>query len=226
MPSICKASFKQLKTQLEDKQRIVFLTLENLQEYISLPAFIWDLYNSGKMTPVALTDIIRHALLAIYGGFWIDSVIYITGHPFRYMLDNSFYTIRFYDTSSPLLDASRGKWTNNFFYVKEGKILPLFCYNALLHLWNKYKRIIDYLQLDYIIWAGYQNIPEIKQLVDSVPINNRNIRLLNSKFNDEYDEYEFKQICENQHVHLINRHLNYNLKTSQGKMTFYGRIVG
>ena len=226
MPEICKASYRQLQTQLEDNQRIFFLTFDNIHEYIELPDYIWELHQHGVMTPVALTDIIRHQLLATMGGVWIDSQIFVTGKPFHEMLKYELFTVRFDDVNYILQDASRGKWVNGFLCVQgNGKLFSLYCYNALIYLWKRHRRIIDYLQLDYIIWAAYRSIPEIAKLLDAIPINNPQIRLLNSKFNEEFDEGQFRELTKTQHIHLVNRHINYSTLTQNGKLTYYGKIL-
>lgn len=224
MPKWCNACVDQLDMQLEQKQKQIFLTFKNISEYIDLPDYIYDLLHSGKMTNVAFTDILRHALLAAYGGVWIDSAIYTTNRPFRNLNQYKFWTVNFADDNYVLQDASRGKWINGLIYSTAGGGVSVFCYNALLYLWKRRDRIIDYLQLDYIIWIAYNKLPEVKQLIDAVPVSNCNIRELNSHFNDIYDRKEFEEITKNQDIHLVNRHISY-LEEYEGKPTVYGVLV-
>lgn len=196
MPKWCNTCVEQLDTQLEQNQKKFFLSFDNISEYVDLPDYIYDLLHSGKMTNVAFTDILRHALLAAYGGVWIDSAIYTTNRPFRDLKQYKFWTVNFADDDYVLQDASRGKWINGLLYSKAGGEICVFCYNALLYLWKKRERIIDYLQLDYIIWIAYTKLPEIKQLIDAVPVSNCNIRELNSHFNDIYDMEKFEEIIK------------------------------
>lgn len=50
---------------------------QNLAEYISLPD--WILSKRSKMTTAHFSDIIRVALLSVYGGIWIDATVYMSG---------------------------------------------------------------------------------------------------------------------------------------------------
>lgn len=194
MPEWCKACYHQLSTHITPEQKIEFICIDNLQEWIDVPQEIMELFKLGIMKPVAFSDIIRHMLLATYGGLWIDSAIFVTGSPFVNMITYDFYTVHFYDDASRNDDASRGKWINGFIYSNGPNMLSLYCYNALLYLWNQHSVIIDYLQLDYIIWTAYNAIPEITRMIDDVPINNEHIRLLNDRLNNEYDNKIVQQI--------------------------------
>lgn len=224
MPEWCNTCVDQLGTQLEQNQKMFFLSFDNISEYVDLPDYIYDLLHCGKMTNVAFSDVLRHALLAAYGGIWIDSAIYITNRPFRDLKQYKFWTVNFADDNYVLQDASRGKWINSLLYSKVRGEISVFCYSALLYLWKKRERIIDYLQLDYIIWTAYTRLPEIKRLIDAVPISNCSIRVLNSHLNDIYDKTIFEEITRNQDIHLVNRHISY-LKEYEGKPTIYGVLT-
>lgn len=72
------------------------LSKDNLSQYIQLSDFIKQKVDSGAITLTHLSDIIRMALLAKYGGFWIDSTVYVTKPIMGY--DLPFYSIRQHDS--------------------------------------------------------------------------------------------------------------------------------
>ena len=59
-------------------KKIFVLSEENVEKYVVLPKYIVDKKNKGMISIAAYTDLIRAALLTHYGGFWIDSTVYLT----------------------------------------------------------------------------------------------------------------------------------------------------
>ena len=60
-------------------RKIILLTKNNLNQYVSLPRCIIKKYNLGIITHTHFSDVVRVALLCEHGGTWIDSTVLLTG---------------------------------------------------------------------------------------------------------------------------------------------------
>lgn len=225
MPDLCHACLNNLRKILPQDAQIHFITYDNYLSYIDVPQNIVDKFKKGAMCPTNYSDIIRYALLATYGGAWIDAAIYLSEDVFEEAFKHETYTPRFYREGHKLEDASRGRWVGGCWLSKNSNVLFKYVYDSLIHFWNAHNKAVEYLAVDYIIWSAYCNIKEIKQLLDNIPINNEDIRLLNNNLAQEYTPELFEQILKNQKIHLINRHKDYPIETKSGKKTIYGHIL-
>lgn len=223
MPEICKKCVDNIKQKLPHKAEVIFLTYENYLSYIEIPEDIVKKHKEGKISPTNYTDIIRYGLLAKYGGAWIDSSIYFTGDILDKVLAYEIYSPKF--ENERLEDASRGKWVGGCWFSQQGNILFEFTYDALLYFWRKHNKAIDYLAADYILWTGYTELEEARKLIDGIPIDNENIRLLNNYLYEAYDQQIFQDILKKNQIHILNRHPDYPFYDEDGKETFYGHLV-
>lgn len=223
LPEICKKCVDNIKQKLPYKAEVIFLTYENYLSYIDIPEDIVQKHMEGKINPTNYTDIIRYGLLAKYGGAWIDSSIYFSGDILDNVLAYEIYSPKF--ENERLEDASRGKWVGGCWFSQKGNTLFKFTYDSLLYFWRKHNKAIDYLAADYILWTGYTELEEAKKLIDSIPIDNENIRLLNNYLYETYDQHLYQEILKKNQIHILNRHPNYPCYDDNGKETFYGHLV-
>jgi hypothetical protein len=67
-------------------------------------------FEAGKMSITALSDILRVTLLAQYGGFWIDSTVFISDHFPMEFIQRDYYAQRMYDPVKWKHEACKGRW--------------------------------------------------------------------------------------------------------------------
>ena len=71
----------EIKINTEDNLldfNIVILCENNIKDYINLPDHIMKKYFEGKISRTHFSDILRVAILAQYGGLWLDSTVFCT----------------------------------------------------------------------------------------------------------------------------------------------------
>lgn len=225
LPELCRACVEQMKKTHPQNAELVFLTNANYKDYIGFPDYINEKYEAGLISAANFSDVLRYGLLSTYGGVWVDAAILLTGNTLQRAVDSNIFTVRFYEKNEKLLDASRGKWIGGFWAGTDEVLTFKYCYESLLHLWSKHDLAIEYLACDYIIWSAYSQIESIREEIDSIPVNNKNIRLLNLSLNEKYSAEKMKAILESNDVHLINRHLEYMTETNKGEPTIYGHLI-
>lgn len=225
MPDICHACLNRMRKVLPKKFQLIMLTYDNYLSYIDIPDDIVQKHERGIISAPNYSDIIRFALLSMYGGVWLDATIYLTKDIVSTMLEKEFYTVKFYEENKPIRDASRGKWTGFFCAAYKGSILACFVYDSLIYYWKKHDLAIDYLAVDYVIWAGYAKVLKIKKIIDDVPNNNETFDLLNQMFEKAATKESIELLMHSNGFYKINRHRNYKKETDDGQQTIYSYIV-
>lgn len=75
-PELVKACWRSVRANCSEKFRI--LDEKSLSDYIHLPEYIMEKWNSGKIKPAHFTDICRVELLSRYGGLWLDATDFVS----------------------------------------------------------------------------------------------------------------------------------------------------
>ncbi len=225
MPPIVKTCFKILNRRIPENFEVHLITLNNYREYIDFPKCVEELFSEGKMTFTELSNVLRFELLARYGGLWIDSTVYLTDN-----LPNEFYTEDFYgqkmtDDRNSKHEPCRGMWSGFLIRSSKNGIIPCYLRECYELWWQKYDKVIDYVDFDYFLLVAYNNLPQVKQLIDSVTPNNENIFGLVKVLNDEFSEEKFEEYKKTNVLHKLSYKGRLTEKTADGKETFYGHIL-
>jgi hypothetical protein len=153
-PPIVQAAYASIQREFcsNGAWQIIVITEKNMFDYVSLPEYILQKYNKGIINKTKLSNMIRLELLIKYGGLWIDSTVYVTGHT---MLER----IKHSDLCMP------SKWIffsgeimshdNWFIYSKSNNKLLLLIRELHFAYWKKYDYLIDYF-IFHIFFAMVQ----------------------------------------------------------------------
>lgn len=167
MPDIVRLCYKNAK-KFCGYGTVILLTKDSLKDYIELPEFVVEKYNNGTISNTHLSDIIRFRLLAHYGGGWMDSTILLTQELPQQIFQSSTYCIKY-----PRKDqfVFKGRWSI-FFWIANNRKLPQYIYHYLIKYYEIEDRVIDYFLTDYLIDIAYREIPEFREEIDNIPLNN------------------------------------------------------
>lgn len=224
-PELVKVCIRSVERSIDKaKAKVHIITLDNVGQYITLPEWIIDRFNQGKITYTHLSDILRAGLLYRYGGMWIDATYFVAA-----ALDDkiyepgTFYTIRHQNTEWKA-DISQCRWSGNLWISAPGNVLFRFLLNAFYEYWRNQNELVDYFLIDYIIAAAYDNIPEVKAEIDACECSQPEVFTLRKVLNKTFDEIKWKEMCRNTSVFkLYYRELQIK-ENIVGKETFYGYI--
>jgi hypothetical protein len=95
---------------------------------------------------------------------------------------------------------------------------------ALCDYWNRHDKAVDYVFFDYVLWAGYCGVPEIKRLIDAVPANNEQIWSMAKALNDSYEPAKFDSLMSGNDFYKLSYKGRLEEKMD-GKLTIYGHIL-
>ena len=221
MPPIVKLCQASLRRHADGAQ-IHLLTMENLSQYLTVPDFILEKYEAGKMPIACLTDYIRICLLEKYGGLWLDATILVTNDIPKEIFYQPLYSLH--------TEYKRTIFVNDnkiATYVLGGiKGYSFFTYlrTELEKYWANHDFLIDYYLIDYTIMHAYFNNVEVQKRIDSLAYTPSSLYDIIKIVNRPADQSELVQL-ENENIFSkLNWRVQPKRVTKTGKESVYGRL--
>lgn len=227
MPDIVKACFQSLKRNLPDETvEIRLITFENLSSYVRFPDFVMEKFHKKIITLTHLSDLLRMALLTLYGGFWLDATYLLQETPTEWILkDGVFFTQRFAELRYTDEIVVKGRWTANLMKAGAGNPLTRFVLNAFYCYWAACDTLIDYFLIDYLILLAYEEIPSIREMIEHCPPSQPELYAMEILLNEAYDEKKRERLTkETCFFKLSYKHIFEN-ETKDGRKTWYAKIM-
>ncbi|MFI3321285.1 MAG: capsular polysaccharide synthesis protein [Rikenellaceae bacterium] len=216
-PELVKVCYANL---LKHQENVCSITMNNYAEYVDIPKSVVMRVESGKITLIHFSDILRNSLLAKYGGLWVDSTCWLPKKIFKEFSKMNFVSPH----TDNVIPVSRWcSWsvgTN-----KKNNILFMFVRDILTEHAQEKIMFIDYLLFDFAITFAYENFPSVKYMIDSCPENSVGRNRLHFMLNDEFDNQKYLDLIEKNWVFKLSYKSQWRKTTSAGKQTFYGKLV-
>lgn len=226
MPEIVRMCNDRLRQVLPgERAELQMITAENYREFVELPGYIIEKFEAGKMSITALSDILRVALLAKYGGFWIDSTVFISnGFPMEFITED-YYAQKMYDPVKWSHEACKGRWCGFLMGGKAENVLFLLLRDAFFEWWRVHDSVIDYVILDYFLLAGYKRIPAITKQIDNLPNNNPGVFDMYKVLNTRYSEELYQTLTADTNLHKLTYKMQLAQATEDGEPTLYAHLL-
>lgn len=225
MPELVAMCNKRLQDVLPEKAQLHIITEKNYQEYIQLPSYIMEKVNSKKMSITALSDIIRVLLLSKYGGFWIDSTVFVSGEFPEEFITSNYYSQKMYDPKKWVHEACKGRWCGFMMAGSKDNIIFRFIRDAYLQWWKDHDDVIDYVILDYFLLAAYKNIDVIKEMIDNVPDNNIDVFEMYKVLHLPYSDELWGKLTEKTCMHKLTYKIDLVKETEKQEPTLYAYLL-
>lgn len=159
LPEVVQHCFDSVDRHCGEYQ-VIRLSLQTLSQYISLPDYVFKRLESSESYQYAfLADLIRIALLAAYGGVWMDATIYMSGPLPSYATEADFFMYeRSLDESPAMQQYFRGTYypywgwredfevrcLNAFIVAQPRQAISIALYSLLLAYWEQEAEVHDY----------------------------------------------------------------------------------
>lgn len=213
-PEIVKHCIQSVQKECSDYEVIV-LDKENLYDYYTPTKAIQTKLDQGTITLTHFSDILRFHLLNTYGGRWIDATVFMVRNPFT---QNEFFTPKLdLDTHD---NVSQGRWCS-FFIGGENPQLYATMTSFFNAYWEKENMLIDYFLVDYGIESAYRQYPPVKQIIDSVPVNNSHLWDLYHVLNEEISDEQWNALLAQNDIYKC----TYRLDPIDSPNTGYQRLM-
>jgi len=220
-PEIVKTCFSSVRRNCGCKE-FKIITKENFSDYIKLPEHVLKKLDEKIISLTHLSDILRFYLLSRYGGMWIDATIFAAANISDEIFERDYYVIR-HEENPHSYGVNRDRWITYLQAARKENILCSFGYDFLVEYWKKRNFLIDYMLIDYTVELAYQNFPECKKLLDSVPLNNPEIEGLRPLLNSAWDEKKFEDLTNSTNFFKLTWKHEFQ-KNISGQKTFWGKI--
>jgi hypothetical protein len=189
-PRLVKICIESIKKH-SNGHDVIIISEKNVCDYVDIPAYILENLHSGKISRTFFSDIVRVALLASYGGMWIDATFFLT----QDLPDDYFEHEIFSAAKQPEPKGRRGvciskfRWTGSFIGAKNSNHI-LFCFLRDFFYEYEKKEIvnIDYLLVDYLIFIAFENFPQVHNDIKNIPDNNLDFGWLFHAMNKPFDK--------------------------------------
>lgn len=221
-PTLVKACIESMRRN-SNGAKLIVITEKNYKDYVDVPQYIFEKKNKDYICMAVLSDIIRFHLLEKYGGLWLDSTIYVSKP-----IPPSYFEYTFFSQHTHPVDMTC--WVqNNAYHIfvigshPNGKLVS-FTKNMFLEYWKKHDTAVDYLMTDYSFWIAYQEFPDIKKEIDSLPWSSERLYDLVHLLNEPYDEIEAKSLFSDCIFSKLDWHKKYKMK-AKGKQTYFSYIT-
>lgn len=229
MPALCKMLFNRLQEMLPSEAKLILITHENYLEYASIPEYIREKYEKGLITMTTYSDILRNYLLRDNGGLWIDSSVFISKKITKEFLSSKeWWSINTRDDKSKIENLgqmiSRRRWSGFLQKGVKGNLLNSYLCDSFEKYYKNHNYLIDYFIQNLYIKVAYDNIPEIKEMIDNIPRNNVNVYSLYDIIDDKYSDDKYKELTENTTFFKLTQKRNYCINDCDGDLTYYGAI--
>lgn len=221
-PEIVKACVESIRRNAGDYD-IIVITDDNCKAYVQFPDWIERKYKEGLFSRTHYSDLLRMSVLAKYGGIWIDSTFFCTGHSFEDYMKMPLWSIKRPDylhcsvASGYFAGYSLGCGYENRWMFKVIR-------DFLFEYWRVCNKLIDYLLVDYAVVLAQKHSAKIASSFYEIQPNNKYCDELYKVLGQPYDEKLWKRICEGTSLYKLSWKQNFP-KEIGGVQTFYGKLI-
>lgn len=212
LPEVVQLCFQSVDKYKEDYQ-VIRLSDDTIREYIDFPDFVWEKKEKGKLGYTFFSDLLRLALLAGYGGVWLDATVLLTDPlptPFReweyfvYQRDPNALFKRQWKSSYAYYWNWHPKFKvnvlNSIFFAQKGSIVVSAMLDLLLHYWETQEETRNYFLFQILyeeLMKGELGAHQCPIIDDTLP------HWLQTKVNGGLSEVPLEEVFRKQTVHKL-----------------------
>ncbi|MFT9412574.1 capsular polysaccharide synthesis protein, partial [Liquorilactobacillus hordei] len=217
-PVLVKKCYESLCKNLKDKE-IVVLNDSNYKNYIRFPNYIQDKIDKGIITKTHVSDLLRIALLAEYGGTWIDATVYCSGNNYEdYMFDSDLFV---FSSLKPGLDGKSTQISSWFMTAAPSNSVILLTQKLLYEYWLSNNKMVDYFLLHDMFQLAIEAYHEEWKKV--IPFDNSTPHILLLRLFEDYDKKTWLTIKKRVPFHKLS--YKFNAELTKKKYTYYEKII-
>lgn len=223
MPEMVRCCYEAVRINASGRE-VRLVTSDNYSSFVTVPDFIMKKLEQGKLSRTHFADYLRVLLLSQYGGLWIDATVFTTGkidEDMRY----SFYSVKMPPES--IHYVSEYRWAVWLLGCSSEPGRRLFlCVEELFRAYiAEHDTFIDFFLFDYFIAMICDRLPQMRAIIDEVPLNNTGCYKLFHCMNDAYTDERWKEITDGTVFHKCSWKQDCSRLTASGQRTFYDYLM-
>ena len=215
-PDIVKCSYNSIKMTAKEKE-IIVICYDNIEDYITLPPYIWDLHKKGVIPKHSFAVLVRLELLIKYGGTWIDSTCLCTSELPSEIMDSDLFMFQTVEK-----DQTNIIGISNWFISACSNNEALLILRDILY---QYWKDFDCLVNNYIYHLFFKMIAnEYPELIKGMPVWDRGSALKLIKVLDlDYNNNLYQRSISESPVHKLSFRIS--KKTKDNNNSIYNYII-
>lgn len=156
LPPVVQRCFDSVDKYKGDYE-VVRLNDKTISDYLDFPEFVWKNENELKFSRVFFSDLLRLALLHVYGGVWLDATILLTAPLSKEYTEQDYFVFQrsndepnksFWDGPHTSYwswnPRYKVKMLNSIIFAKRGSVMIATMFDLILNYWKTEDKIINY----------------------------------------------------------------------------------
>lgn len=153
LPEVVKVCFDSVD-KYKGEYEIIRLSDATIAEYVDIPDFVWQKRGHG-FSVTAFSNVLRLALLDLYGGVWLDATVLLTDK-----IPESFSQYDFFMFQRDENEPHKKYWENTYaYYFGWGKRFKVRVLTSIVFSKKGSRFIDDYLNLLLYVWKANDEYP-------------------------------------------------------------------
>ena len=234
LPDVVKISYKSVEKYKKDYE-IIHLDMNNINDYLEIPAYILKKVEKKKMGFAHFTDIIRIALLYNYGGVWIDATILLTDYLPQEYFEMDYFMFQRDDNLENKKDwedyddfyfswnnEMKVRVLNSIIFAKKNNEIIKTLLDMLLIFWEHNDLVPNYFFFQVLYTELIENYYKKKQCkIVSDTLTHELIRVWFDKFSQE----KLDEITKRNNVHKLTYKINSGKRDTKGTFLNYFKKI-
>lgn len=230
LPDVVKISYKSVEKYKKDYE-IIHLNMNNINDYLEIPAYILKKVEDKKMGFAHFTDIIRLALLYNYGGVWIDATILLTDYLPQEYFEMDYFMFQRDDNLENKKDwedyddfyfswnnEMKVRVLNSIIFAKKNNEIIKILLDMLLIFWEHNDLVPNYFFFQVLYTELIENYYKKKQCkIVSDTLTHELIRVWFDKFSQE----KLDEITKRNNVHKLTYKIDSGKRDTKGTFLDY-----
>ena len=230
LPDVVKISYKSVEKYKKDYE-IIHLDMNNINDYLEIPAYILKKVENKKMGFAHFTDIIRLALLYNYGGVWIDATILLTDYLPQEYFEMDYFMFQRDDNLENKKDwedyddfyfswnnEMKVRVLNSIIFAKKNNEIIKILLDMLLIFWEHNDLVPNYFFFQVLYTELIENYYKKEQCkIVSDTLTHELIRVWFDKFSQE----KLDEITKRNNVHKLTYKIDSGKRDTKGTFLDY-----
>lgn len=196
-------------------REVVIVDRTNYAQFATVDETVVDKFNRGDISMTHFADVLRLALLVQHGGIWLDATVYLTGDIPTSLCDYPFYSSQSYRR------VPEAHWTTYFFACGRGNPLCSLVYQSFVNMYKELNYNPEYFMLDVFLMAVYRRSPDIRHILNNIPINNTERFLLSDQLCRPISTL---RLLDGEYINKLTYKRKYKL-TADGEESVYAALL-
>ena len=234
LSDVVKISYKSVEKYKKDYE-IIHLDMNNINDYLEIPAYILKKVEDKKMGFAHFTDIIRLALLYNYGGVWIDATILLTDYLPQEYFEMDYFMFQRDDNLENKKDwedyddfyfswnnEMKVRVLNSIIFAKKNNEIIKTLLDMLLIFWEHNDLVPNYFFFQVLYTELIENYYKKKQCkIVSDTLTHELIRVWFDKFSQE----KLDEITKRNNVHKLTYKIDSGKRDTKGTFLDYFKKI-